>query len=68
MITSPAEDGGAAITPKEGEWKNVESIFPLHDTAFNRQWVKEWSMKTFLKAEDLDQIKDRLGEKASRSS
>lgn len=68
LITSPVEDGGAAITPKEGKWKNVESIFPLHDKAFNVEWIKKWSTTTFLKPEDLDDIRDRLGEKVGRCS
>lgn len=67
MITNPREEGGAGITPKEGQWKNVESIFPLHDVAFNKSWIKEWSMKTFLKVEDLDEIRNRFGEKVSAS-
>ncbi|KAL8641623.1 MAG: hypothetical protein Q9228_001596 [Teloschistes exilis] len=63
LITSSREDGGAGIIPKEGQWKNVESIFPLHDHTFNKEWIKQWSTMTFLKAEDLDQIRDRFGEK-----
>ncbi|KAL9604391.1 MAG: hypothetical protein Q9219_000579 [cf. Caloplaca sp. 3 TL-2023] len=63
LITSPREEGGAGILPKEGRWKNVESIFPLHDHTFNKEWIKQWSTMTFLKAEDLDQIRDRFGEK-----
>ena len=65
MIAAPLEDGGAGITPKVGEWKNVESIFPLHDQGFNKKWLREWSTKTFLQPEDLDEIRDRLGEKAN---
>ncbi|KAL8832243.1 MAG: hypothetical protein Q9170_004964 [Blastenia crenularia] len=63
LITSPTEEGGAAIVPKEGQWKNVESIFPLHDHTFNKEWIRKWSTMTFLKVEDLDQIRDRFGEK-----
>lgn len=63
LITSPKEEGGAGIIPKEGQWKNVESIFPLHDHTFNKEWIKRWSTMTFLKVEDLDQIRDRFGEK-----
>ncbi|KAL8944025.1 MAG: hypothetical protein Q9216_000734 [Gyalolechia sp. 2 TL-2023] len=63
LIASPREEGGAGITPKEGQWKNVESIFPLHDHTFNKKWIKKWSTMTFLKVEDLDQIRDRFGEK-----
>ena len=63
MLTSPQEEGGAGITPKSGEWKNVESMFPLHNTAFNKEWIRKWSTTTFLKVEDLDEIRDHLGEK-----
>ncbi len=65
IITAPASEGGAAITPKTGEWNNVESIFPLHDHTFNRAWIKKWSVKTFLKVEDLDEIRSKFGEKVS---
>lgn len=63
MITSPQEDGGANITPQKGDWKSVESVFPLHDIAENNEWIRKWSRETFLKPEDLDEIRDRLGEK-----
>ena len=63
MITDPKEDGGAGITPKQEPWQNVESVFPLHDHRFNKEWMKKWSTTTFLKPEDLDEIRDRLGEK-----
>ncbi|KAL8656248.1 MAG: hypothetical protein Q9210_000398 [Variospora velana] len=63
LITSPREEGGAGIIPKDGPWKNVESIFPLHDHTFNKEWIKKWSTMTFLKANDLDEIRDRFGEK-----
>ena len=63
MITSPKEEGGAGITPKQGQWKDVESIFPLHDHAYNKEWIKKWTTVTFLKVEDLDDIRERLGEK-----
>ena len=63
MITDHKEDGGAGITPKQKPCKNVESVFPLHDHKFNKEWMKTWSTTTFLKAQDLDDIRDRLGEK-----
>ena len=63
LITGHREEGGAEIIPKQGQWENVESIFPLHDKAWDKQWIKQWSTTTFLKAEDLDNIRDRLGEK-----
>ena len=66
MITDPREDGGAGITPKEEPWENVESVFPLHDHKFNKEWMRTWSTTTFLKTEDLDEIRNRLGEKVGR--
>jgi anoctamin-10 len=63
MITSEPSEGGAGITPKHGEWENVESIFPLHDVRLNKEWMTEWARKTFLSPQDLDSIRDNLGEK-----
>lgn len=63
LITNPVEEGGAGITPKEGEWENVESIFALHDPVYNKDWIKRWSTRYLLTPEDLDEIRDRLGEK-----
>jgi anoctamin-10 len=63
MITNSEEEGGAGITPKEGEWKNVESVFALHDHAYNKEWIQRWTKKYLLDAEDLDEIRNRLGEK-----
>ncbi|KAL1303378.1 hypothetical protein AAFC00_006773 [Neodothiora populina] len=63
LITNPEEEGGAGITPKKGKWKNVESIFALHDHAYNKEWIKRWSTKYLLSPQDLDEIRDRLGEK-----
>ncbi|KAI1648629.1 DUF590-domain-containing protein [Daldinia loculata] len=62
LITKPKNQGGAGIAPKIGVWRNVESIFPLHNHAFNRRWIKQWSTKYFLDDRDLDQIRDKFGE------
>jgi len=67
MIANPKSEGGAGITPKHGEWIGVESIFPLHDPSFNKAWLKTWATKYMLKVEDLDQIRNRLGEKVKLS-
>ncbi|KAL9062498.1 MAG: hypothetical protein Q9157_008870 [Trypethelium eluteriae] len=64
LITNPSADGGAGITPKEGEWKNVDSVFPLHDHVHNKAWIKKWSTQWFLKPEDIDEIRNRFGEKS----
>ncbi|KAI1426840.1 calcium-activated chloride channel-domain-containing protein [Xylaria sp. FL1777] len=62
LITKPKNDGGAGITPKAGRWKDVISVFPLHDDSFNRSWIKEWSTKYVLNDGDLDRIRDKFGE------
>lgn len=66
LITNPTTFGGAGITPNEGEWKNVESVFPLHDHTHNKAWIKKWSTQWFLKPEDIDEIRNRFGEKVRR--
>lgn len=65
LITNPEEEGGAGITPKSGEWENVEAIFALHDHPHNKEWIKEWSTKYLLTTNDLDEIRNRLGEQVS---
>ncbi|KAI1737301.1 calcium-activated chloride channel-domain-containing protein [Xylaria scruposa] len=62
LITKPKNEGGAGITPKVGQWKDVISIFPLHDHSFNSTWIKAWSTKYFLDEEDLDRIRNKFGE------
>jgi len=36
----------------------------LHDHAYNKDWIKKWSSQYILQTEDLDDIRNRLGEKA----
>ena len=68
LITNSPSEGGAGITPKQGEWENVESIFALHDHEANKKWMTKWSTSYFLTAQDLDDIRDRLGEKVKLHS
>lgn len=63
LITNPEHEGGANITPKKGKWENVESVFALHDHVYNKEWIKKWSTQWLLQPEDLDEIRDRMGEK-----
>ncbi|KAL0265256.1 hypothetical protein SLS55_001221 [Diplodia seriata] len=65
LITNPESEGGAGITPKEGDWKQIESVFALHDHSYNHAWIKKWSTQYLLKPEDLDEIRNRLGEKVA---
>ncbi|KAF7718876.1 Uncharacterized protein PECH_007191 [Penicillium ucsense] len=62
MMTLPTAEGGVGITPNHGEWKNVTKILPLHDEETNNKWLHDWSQKTFLSEEELDQIRDKFGE------
>lgn len=55
------ELGGAGVTPELGKWKNVKSIFPLHNPRANRALLTHLSKKVFLDTEDLDQIRALWG-------
>lgn len=65
MITNPEHEGGAGIRVKSQEWKYVESIFALHDHTFNKVWLKKWATQYAIKSEDLDDIRNRFGEKVA---
>ena len=62
LITRPKNEGGAGVTPGSGQWKHVDSVFPLHDHAFNKQWLQRWSTKYLLDDKDLDEIRNTFGE------
>lgn len=57
--------GGAGITPKVGQWKNITAAIPLHDRSANAELLRKWSRTIFLTAEDLDAIRALFGEKVS---
>jgi len=65
LITRPRNEGGAGVTPKRGQWRFVGSVFPLHDRAFNRAWISEWSRKYYLDEGDIGLIRDRFGERVA---
>lgn len=65
MITNYEEEGGAGIKVKSPEWEYVESIFSLHDHTFNKHWIKKWATEYTIKTEDLDEVRDRFGEKVA---
>lgn len=65
LITKSKNEGGAGVTSRTGQWKFVASIFPLHNHAFNKIWIKQWSTKYFLDDGDIDQIRDKFGEKVA---
>lgn len=64
--SSPAKGGpGAHQTNVGTQNKFVASIFPLHDHAFNRAWLRKWSTKYMLDAADLEAIRDKFGERVA---
>ena len=62
MITKPVSDGGAGITAGSEKWKYLDSVFPLHNHAFNKAWIQKWSRKYLLDQDDLDEIRNKFGE------
>jgi hypothetical protein len=68
LITEPETEGGAGITPKSGEWKQVDDVFTLHDHAFNKAWIKEISRNYLLNPAQLDEIRNRFGEQVGQSN
>ncbi len=63
LVSWSKDLGGAGITPGLGRWKDVKSIFPLHDSQVNQSILRHLSKRIFLSVEDLDQIRDLLGSK-----
>jgi len=63
LVNWQKEQGGAAITPGFGKWKNVKSIFPIHNGPANKDLLKHLSQKMFLTKEDFDKIRDLFGAK-----
>ncbi|OOF91396.1 hypothetical protein ASPCADRAFT_211212 [Aspergillus carbonarius ITEM 5010] len=57
--------GGAGITPKLGQWKNITAAIPLQDRAANAELLRKWSRTIFLTTEDLDAIRALFGEKVA---
>ncbi|PVH77554.1 DUF590-domain-containing protein [Cadophora sp. DSE1049] len=62
LVTWKKSMGGAGITPEVGKWKNVKSVYPLHNKAATRALLVKWSRQLILREEDLDQIRGLFGE------
>lgn len=60
IIVGPASDGCAEINAEKSQY--VDSIFPLQDRAFNKEWIKSWSSKWLINRQDLRQIREHFGE------
>jgi anoctamin-10 len=65
LVNWQKDIGGAGITPESGQWKNVSSIFPLHNHVENRTLLTHLSTRMFLTVDDLDQIRNLFGAKTA---
>jgi anoctamin-10 len=65
LVNWSMENGGAGITPGKGKWKNVKSIFPIHNDSANTALLGHLSRRVFLTERDLDQIRDLFGVKVA---
>ncbi|KAK8019541.1 hypothetical protein PG990_004679 [Apiospora arundinis] len=65
LVNWQKEQGGAGVTPGFGKWKNVKSIFPIHNGPANKELLKHLSQKMFLTKEDFDKIRDLFGAKVA---
>tara|TARA_R110002060_G_scaffold25364_2_gene34714 strand:- start:1106 stop:1453 length:348 start_codon:yes stop_codon:yes gene_type:complete len=66
LVTWKKSMGGAGITPEVEKWKNVKSVYPLHNKAATRALLVKWSRQLILREEDLDQIRGLFGEKVRK--
>ncbi|KAJ5152676.1 uncharacterized protein N7482_009154 [Penicillium canariense] len=64
-VTWQKELGGAGITRKFGNWKNITASFPLHDRDACSELLSKWNRKTNLTVQDLDTIRALFGEKVA---
>lgn len=65
IITRPINEGGAGVGEVGGGSKFVASVFPLHDQPFNKAWIQKWSKKYILEQADIDEIRNKFGEKVA---
>jgi hypothetical protein len=55
----------AAITPRYGEWKFVNSIFAPHDMDLNKQWLRQFLSRWSIHDSELGYIRSQFGEKVA---
>lgn len=65
LVTWAKHLGGAGIMPGHGQWKNVKSVFPIHNKLRNKSLLSKFSRQPWLNRTDLDEIRSLYGEKAS---
>ncbi|ETN40720.1 uncharacterized protein HMPREF1541_05000 [Cyphellophora europaea CBS 101466] len=65
LVTWKKELGGAGIMPGYRQWKQVRSVFPVHNRARNRALLSKFSRQATLNRSDLDEIRAVYGEKVA---
>ncbi|AEO59358.1 hypothetical protein MYCTH_2119594 [Thermothelomyces thermophilus ATCC 42464] len=65
LVTWPKSNGGAGIIPGFGQWKNVDSVFPLHNEPANLALLRHLSSRLWLTSDDLDRIRNLFGTKVA---
>ncbi|KAL2192818.1 calcium-activated chloride channel-domain-containing protein [Corynascus similis CBS 632.67] len=65
LVNWPKSNGGAGVTPRWGQWENVESIFPLHNEQANLSLLRHLSSRLWLTNHDLDRIRNLFGTKVA---
>ncbi|KAJ1921299.1 hypothetical protein IWQ60_006795 [Tieghemiomyces parasiticus] len=63
ILTADPSEGGAGLHPERHP--AIETIYPLHNKRFTRNWIKTWSLKWLIDQRDLSAIRDHLGEKVA---
>jgi hypothetical protein len=64
LLTRPKPQG-ADIRVESAQYPHLKDMTPLHDSTFNREWLKRWSnVKSMLQigVDELDTIKNHFGE------
>jgi anoctamin-10 len=64
-ITSSTSQGGLGITPGNSQYPHIQSVFCLHDHAFNKAWIDRWTRRQLginISDQELDIIRNQFGE------
>lgn len=64
-VTSSTSQGGLGITPGNSQYPHIQSVFCLHDHAFNKAWIDRWTRRELginISDQELDIIRHQFGE------
>ncbi|KAK9767133.1 hypothetical protein K7432_003292 [Basidiobolus ranarum] len=60
IIVGDEDDGCAGLDP--GNVDAIDSLFPIHNRKYNKQWLKKWSTSWRITPEDLENLRNHFGE------